>query len=598
MVTFNNRRATFQKRRAISTIVGGAIFLVLFASAFSTFFIAMDFQRDTINTQRAISESIMDKTQEQFSIAVSTDDSQQNLLGIQVKNQGTNPVEVGNIWIINKSGGYPAEKFLINYTDSIIPPGYGSNILENTPLHLTVVDDYDIKVVSTLGTIKKAEYTLGAGNNLRADLIAVPPDVKVGQNVTMMLHVENIGYTRLLNVIPENATGWAYPNIAPKFTSAPPPEPASVNLDPGEGAFFTWDFISTGTPGSTVVFDSYATAVEEDTGFIMNSNVAIEKIELKEPDVTEIIVLTEDLLSRPGFFMTIPSPFGDGTSDSDKALWGANIVNPTGQPMDVNKVVISLISPRANNNDIMFNAGGGSQACAAETVPPTPDNWSCPESNQLMWENLATPVTIPPYSVFPFNALVHPDKLAGSSDALSAVIVHGNVFTTVGEFGKAGYGSSFDNGKTSLASVYLSDAVDSTNKNDMRSEISGITSGSVVTFTVVLADLEPGLVHEIDDGSRLIINVPKGWTVDQGSIDGLGDFTTSYQQFGDTSSQIIGTLISDLNNGGATIQFDATAPTVTNQQMYVMYLLADGTIDDGAFGIGPLQEAVLQVIPP
>ena len=598
MVAFNRKRANFQQRRAISTIVGGAIFLILFASAFSTFFIAMDFQRDSINTQRAISESIMEKTKEQFSIAVSTDDSDLNRLGIQVKNQGTNPVEIGNIWIINKSGDYPAEKHLINYTDSIIPPGYGSDILNNTRLRLTVVDDYDIKVVSTLGTIKKAEYTLGAGNNLRAELIAIPPDVKVGQNVTMMMHVENIGYSRLLNVIPVNATGFAYPTITPKFTTAAPAEPSSVNLDPGEGVFFTWDFKTTGTPGSEVVFDSYATAVEEDTYFVMNSNVAVEKIELKEPDVTEVVVLTEDLLSRPGFFMTIPSPFGDGTQDSDKALWGANIVNPTGQPMDVNKVVISLISPRANNNDIMFNSGGGSQACAAETVAPTPDNWSCPESNQLMWENLSSPVTIPPYSVFPFNALVHPDKLAGSSDALSAVIVHGNVFTTVGEFGKAGYGSSFDNGKTSLASVYLSDAVDSTNKDDMRSEISGITSGSLVTFTVVLADLEPGLVHEIDDGSRLIINVPKGWVVDQPSIDGLGDFTTTYQEFGDTSSQIIGTLISDLNSGGATIQFDATAPTVTNQQMYVMYLLADGTIDDGAFGIGPLQEAVLQVVPP
>jgi hypothetical protein len=42
VVNFNKKRAGLHKRRAVSTIVGGAIFLVLFASASSTFFIAMD----------------------------------------------------------------------------------------------------------------------------------------------------------------------------------------------------------------------------------------------------------------------------------------------------------------------------------------------------------------------------------------------------------------------------------------------------------------------------------------------------------------------------------------------------------------------------
>jgi len=594
VVDFNNKRVKLQKRRAISTIVGGAIFLVLFVSAFSTFFVAMDFQQDTINTQRTISNSIMEKTQEQFSIAVSADAAQNNLLGIQVKNQGTNPVEIGNIWIINNSGNYPAEKYLIDYTDSIIPPGYGSNILENTPLYLTAVDNYDIKVVSTLGTVKKAEYTVGASNSLRAELLAIPPDVKVGQNVTLTMYVENIGNTRLLNVQP---VGTGLPTIVPAFALPDPPVPIPINLDPGEGVFFTWKYVTSGTSGTTVDVSSQATGTEEDIGYTVNSNVATTAVELREPDDSEIIVLTQDLLSRPEIFMTIPSPLGDGSAVPDKALWGANIVNPTGQEMFVNKVVISLLSPRANNNDIMFNSGTGTQKCDAETVPPTPDNWSCPESNQLMWEDLSNPVRILPYSVFPFNAIVHPDRLAGSSDALSAVIVHGNVFTTVGEFGKAGYGSSFDNGRTSMVSVYLSNVVDSVNKNDMQSNRTGINSGSLETFNVVLADLETAVTHEIDAGSRLIINIPKGWTVNQPSITGFGDFTTSFQQFGDTSSQIIGTLNTPLNTGGATIQFDATAPTVTNAQMYVMYLLADGSIDGGSFGIGPLQEAVLQVVP-
>ena len=593
MVANRKGRASLHRRRGISTIVGGAIFLVLFASAFTTFFLAMDVQRDTINTQRVIADKIMQKSQEKFAVSVSTDDTNFNRLSVQVKNMGTNPVEIGNIWIVNNSGSHPAEKHLIDYKDSVIPPGYGVDILDSTPLFMNP-DDYDIKVVSTLGTIEKADFEVGVANNLRAELFAIPPDVKVGQNVTLTMHVENVGNSRIMGVAP----ALDYPNINPAFTSPNPPIPGPIDLDPGEGTFFTWKYITTGSAGSIVDFDVYANGTEEITNFVLNSNIAYESIELKQPDDTEVIVLTQDLLSRPEIFMIIPSPLGDGSATTDKALWGANIVNPTGQEMFVNKVVISLLSPRANNNDIMFNSGTGTQQCAAETVPPTPDNWSCPESNQLMWEDLTSPVRIPPFSVFPFMALVHPDRLAGSSDALSSVIVHGNVFTTVGEFGKAGYGSSFDNGGTSLVNVYISEQVDSINKNHMQSNRTGIPSGSLETFNIVLADLEIATGHEIDDGSRLIINVPKGWTVDEPSITGFGDFTTTYQSFGDTSSQIIGTLNADLDTGGATIQFDATAPTVSNEQMYVMYLLADGSIDDGAFSIGPLQEAVLQVVPP
>jgi archaellum component FlaF (FlaF/FlaG flagellin family) len=146
VVNFNKKGPRLHPRRGISTIVGAAIFLVLFASATSTFFLAMDAQRDTINSQRAISDAIMEKTKEKFSIAVSTDESNSNRLGIQVKNQGTNPVEIDNIWVVNKSGSYPAKKYLIDYKDSVIPSGYGSNILENTPLFMQT-DDYDIKVV-------------------------------------------------------------------------------------------------------------------------------------------------------------------------------------------------------------------------------------------------------------------------------------------------------------------------------------------------------------------------------------------------------------------------------------------------------------------
>jgi len=277
------------KKRGVSSIVGGIIFLVLLSAGFSTFFLAMDVQADVIDAQQSMSNLIIDKTKEQFTISASIDKDDSNRLGIQLKNLGSNPVLVNNIWIINNSGDFPAKKHLIDYKDSAIPPGYGTDILESTPLFMKV-DDYDIKVVSSLGTIKKVGLTVGEGNNMRAKLIAIPPEVKVGQNVTLTMYVENIGNSRLLNVVPFGD----YPNIAPPFTTPNPSAPTPVDLNPGNGVFFTWEYETTGSADSIVIFDSYATAQEEDTGFTFNSNVAVEKIELREPDESEIIVLTEE----------------------------------------------------------------------------------------------------------------------------------------------------------------------------------------------------------------------------------------------------------------------------------------------------------------
>ena len=52
-----------------------------------------------------------------------------------------------------------------------------------------------------------------------------------------------------------------------------------------------------------------------------------------------------------------------------------------------------------------------------------------------------------------------------------------------------------------------------------------------------------------------------------------------------------------------TIQFDATAPSVSSAKMYIMYILADGTatglpaFGPGNYALGPLSESVLQVCP-
>ncbi len=64
--------------------------------------------------------------------------------------------------------------------------------------------------------------------------------------------------------------------------------------------------------------------------------------------------------------------------------------------------------------------------------------------------------------------------------------------------------------------------------------------------------------------------------------------------------QIIGELNVDIRSGGKSLEFTATTPCVENPTMYVMYILADGTVSDGVtveMAVGPLAEIILQVVP-
>ena len=455
---------------------------------------------------------------------------------------------------------------------------------------MTVVDDYDIKVISTLGTVKKVEYTVGAGNNLRAELLAIPPDVKVGQNVTLTMHVENIGKTRILNVQP---VGTGLPTIVPAFTPPDPPVPTPINLDPGEGVFFTWKYVTTGVASTTVDISSQATGTEEDIGYIVNSNVATTAIELREPDDSEIIVLNQDLLSRPEIFMIIPGPFGDTL---DKGVWGVNVVNPTAQIMNITKITISALNPRDDSFDQFFFQGN----CNTVDIPITaPGAWDCNTHNQMTWEPGGPPAQIQPFSVSEFLVFAQPGVLLSTAD-LHTALIQAHVFTSSGEFGKGNYGSSMRASGSSMVNVYLTDVYPGTSSgDDIISTITGIPGGTHVAFNATLAELETG-GHKIENEdppgkATLIVNIPRGWT-DVVVTDSPGFDYVKYNTFTDGSSQLVGIVSAEILSGTESMKFYARAPAVTTTQMYVMYMLANGVTDSG-WTIGPLGEIILQVVP-
>jgi hypothetical protein len=300
----------------------------------------------------------------------------------------------------------------------------------------------------------------------------------------------------------------------------------------------------------------------------------------------------------------MPVPFGE--SDS-QGLWGINVVNPVKKDLEVSKIVITVASTRYTGGDEIFT-DNNDNACAAEHVDLVLGGiWSCPMPNQLMWKDLDNPVTVPGLSNQSFLALVEPGFIGSFGTFLETVPVDVQVYTTLGQFGKAGYGTSYHEGGTTLPNVYLTDVPGSTANSNILLSIDAIPDNLPILLNATLADFDsdPGRVIQAGD-SRLIINIPKGWTnphvIEPVGGDGFA-VVDPIESFPDGSYQIVGVLESDIAEpaDAKTIQFKVTPPDVDvgSEQLYVMYVLADGISNSGGsedVAVGALAEVILQVI--
>jgi hypothetical protein len=577
--------------------VGALFFTILMIASFSVLSLALDAQTDIVTTQRIVSDIEIKKQQEQFGVSAYTYGG--NLLNVTVSNQGQNPVEISSIWIVNKTlSDEPATRYAVTYDDAFVPSGLVSNVLFHQALAMTP-DTYDIKVISALGSIKTIDFNTSAGpsNGLRAELITDAPDVIIGQNVTVAMIVTNSGFEYIQNVKPEPLSVGGTGSVI----ASTPHTPSSVNLNRGESVMFSWDYQVTGNSGDDLTFSTFAKGDYESPGDV-SSNVASDVSILRLPTdggpggVPDIV--NDDLFARPQLFFIIPS--SQGESGDTEALWGMNIINPINAPMQISKVIITAFAPGGNNNDRLFFKGGGPGApCNFNPVSPVlgPDsNWSCPSENALMWKS-STPIIIPANSTASFLTKVRPGSPSANS-GLESIIVQGSVFTTSGSFGKSGYQSTMSEDPNSIVNVYLTDDILNPRvSGDIQTIRTGIPSNSLETFSVALADMDLDDGTWINPGAQLIINVPKQWTdvdvIAWSHFDGEPEITP----FGDGSHQIVGITsdpYGDAIYDAGTITFEARAPVVGEDQLYVMYILAQGITENG-FSIGPLAEIILQV---
>jgi len=653
-----------KKRRGLSTIVGALLFVVLMVSTFSVLAIALTTQTEIVETSRAVAATGLKLQQENFIISNIVQPVADDL-EVEILNQGQNPTEIFTLVITevdDPAGVFPTTTYDIPSSTSFLAPGddIPTDILSNTPIFLDLADplgvpptttlEYKIKVISSLGTIKTLtvicnQFTCNPGGGepgLDAQLFMDGPNGVNSKTSTIIMFVTNNGEVPLTGVGPLlGLNAGECDNMWQGNIPVPPPDeitdvnpcdldsPTPVNLVPGQSAFFKWDGSIFGDVDDEAIFCNQARGFDpigntEDSGIVCDDLTVINPNDCGgaacfgggDPGVT--IILIDDLLTRPSLFMVIPSPFGeDITNSDDKGVWGVNLVNPTEVDMTVSKLTIVSYPPTSNDKDVIFPKG-----CKIEMINPTAD-WSCPKFQTILWENSAVPILLPARSAVEFLVKVEPGDPTGNTD-IPALIVQANVFTTLGSFGKGeGYQATMRDGTTAIVNVFLTTTPE--DRTDFHGvQNSGLKEDEEATFMISLADMDNTDLTYISAGTKLIINVPRLWTVDPEF--GITDFTgfdncvicspedDRISVLGDGSTQLTLLTAHDIgapdvvSPGGPydkdviTVTFKATPPCneiVGEKRPYIMYVLADGTSNNGGvdFPIGPLNEIALIVAP-
>ncbi len=151
-----------RKRRAISTVIGAFLFIILLLAALGVFVSWMQVQSELLEVQLEISKKGFDKLREDFSISANYDSTNNNRLYVNVTNTGSIHAEIIDLLIVNKSlATRDAKRYDIGFNDAFVPISSTIDVLKNQALYMTD-GTYNIKIVSVLGTIKTSSLTVGA----------------------------------------------------------------------------------------------------------------------------------------------------------------------------------------------------------------------------------------------------------------------------------------------------------------------------------------------------------------------------------------------------------------------------------------------------
>lgn len=575
-----------REKRALSTIIGALLFLVILVSAFGSMLTAMSFMTTFQEKSIEVSGQTSDQLSEKFGTRIRMDTDCE--LFVEVVNNSPTALEVTEFFLINTTDN-DIKRY--DVSNAVIAPEARVNVTHSSFLSLDGVaasqnitlaknKEYVAKVVTNLGTLKEKAFATGSscGNSpLVGKLIAIPPEFASGDKLTVAFVVVNAAEVDMRNVELANS-GSISVNPATALesqtliTSAKEP-----NLTAGGTVVFMWEVILKGAIGQNMTLSTSAfNSFEDSTG--------TQEVEVKITREYTRQAVSQKLVAKPEVFLMVPGPFGE---NNDKAVWGTIIANPTDVTFTVSRVTFVLATVGSESSQNIVDT-----ACQDDGLEPNSGDdtrWSCPNENLIEWRDTTTPITVLARSVQPFLVKVKPGSSGTGNNDISAFLASVSVHTSFGQISRGDYASAMEGALPgAIGQVFMTETSNDVTAADDANIIANYTFDvnpvTMATLNVTIADKDTSSSTYLNSGSKLIINVPAGFTV--GQLTNSTKFSTvTMTIFDDESSQIVATLGQNLGDQtsaeAAVIKFQVTPPAVLEDRIYIMYTLADGVSSSG-----------------
>lgn len=568
-----------QQRRGLSTVVG-AVFMILVMVG------AINVMLWTMQQQNRVTETIIEKTNSNLNrinediniseIKITGSDK----LNMTVTNAGGAAATLKTIYIVNETA---KEQF--RYDVDLAVDGRGSIYVDTLPLTVKDNTNYSIRLITESGNTATASITPLSSVALPMSLVIVPPTASPGSNVTVLFAVTNnqTDSALSLTVTPTLSKSLGCSPIGPSCQFIDYITPSSQTIQKGSTMLFQWISYVNAPDGTTLTFNASLANAKNGNYIITTSQVEI--VDSAQGAFQAEQIVGSDMLVKPEIFPVFPGPFGES---SQRALWGVVVANPVNQTMKVSRIVFTLQSPDAQGNQFELVE----KNCNNTPLYPSHGTWSCPAVGIIMWSDTSNPEQIPKYSAQSFVARIDPGEVPVDEHAFMATVT---VFTSYGQFAKAGYAGNMRNNGASVGNVYLTDTTNTSTaliNTHMLMNLTGLKSGEPMLLNVTFADLDTVSTTKIKAGTTLIINVPRGFTdIELNSYTGFNSEPT-VTPFSDGSHQIVAILSDDLGNDAGSVaeaeilSFYATPPTVARQTVFIMHVFTDGvTTDTPAFSV-------------
>ncbi len=271
-----------KQKKGISTIIAALFTVAVIIVGLNVMIYSSSLQNNFGQVEVQKNLKATERISEQLQLTGAT--IKNNKFNITLYNTGSLPVHLVRMWVTNNTGTNTNWHQSWNLTSNnyiLNPRNATRNIGQSlTPtLYAKTGTTYTFGFVTERGTIATYKLAGGSDAQLSAQLVAYPPTIPAGEQVTIQMLVQNNSTLAdsVANITPTLPTVTVSPSNGGSYQLASGPTPASYpSIVKGSSAAFTWSYKLTGSNGTIFTFSAGLANSQSNTASTSASLYAVQ----------------------------------------------------------------------------------------------------------------------------------------------------------------------------------------------------------------------------------------------------------------------------------------------------------------------------------